>query len=121
MEPEIRVDRAAYRRYRRGMLAFLWAVILFVPAVALIAAVSATFLGPEAAGQQFGPFLFAGFAALMAIPLYGIRDRFLYRCPRCGRRPARVIPQGMAEPNICFHCADCRIVWDLGWGRGRPA
>jgi hypothetical protein len=121
MELEIRVDRAAYRRYRRGMLAFLWAVILFLPAVALIAAVSARLLGREAAGQHFGPLLLAGFAALMALPLYGTRDQFVYRCPRCGRRPERVVPQGVTEPNICFHCAECRVVWDLGWGQGPPA
>jgi hypothetical protein len=75
----------------------------------------ATVIGREAAGQYAGAVALAGFVALMATMFYGTWDSFSYRCPRCGRRLSRVVPQGLSEPNIHYHCADCRVVWDLGW------
>jgi hypothetical protein len=119
MEVEIQVDRTAYRRYRRGMLLSLLAFALYLPAVILIVILMAVALGREAAGKYAGAVFLAGFVALTATMFYGTWGSFSYRCPRCRRRLSRVEPQGQSEPNIHYHCADCRVVWDLGWAPSR--
>ncbi len=118
MDVEVHVDQTAYRRYRRGMLVSLLAFALYLPAVILILKIIAAVLGREAAGHYTGAVFLTGFVALLATTFYGTRDSFSYRCPRCGRRLSRVVPQGRSEPNIHYHCADCRVVWDLGWAWG---
>ena len=118
MDVEVLVDRAAYRRHRRGMFLGLLAFVLYLPTVFVTLTLMAAALGREAAGRYSGAVHFAGLFALMAIMLCGAWDSLSYRCPRCGRRPARVVPQGRAEPNIHYHCPDCRVVWDLGWAWG---
>jgi hypothetical protein len=115
MDVEVLVDRTAYRRHRRGMLLSLVAFALFLPAVILILTLLSAVIGREAAGQYAGAVAFAGFVALMATTFCSTCGPFSYRCPRCGRRLSRVIPQGPSEPNIHYHCADCRVAWDLGW------
>jgi hypothetical protein len=115
MDVEIRVDRTAYRRHRREMLLGLLAFTLYLPAVILILTLMAAVLGREAAGRYAGATFLAGFVALMATMLCSARDSLSYPCPRCGRRLPRVVPQGQSEPNIHYHCADCRVIWDLGW------
>ena len=115
MNVEVHVDRTAYHRHRRGMFLSLLAFVLYLPAVILILTLMAAVLGREAAGQYAGAVFITGFVALMATTFCGTRDSFLYRCPRCGRRSSRVVPLGRSEPNIHYHCADCRVVWDLGW------
>jgi hypothetical protein len=117
MDVEVLVDRKAYRRYRRGMLLSLLAFALYLPAVILILTLMAAVLGREAARQYAGAVSLAGFVALLATMFSGIWASFSYRCPRCGRRLSRVVPQGRSEPNIHYHCADCRVVWDLGWAQ----
>ncbi len=115
MDVEVHVDRTAYRRHRRGMLLSLLAFALYLPAVILILTLMATVVGREAARQYTGAVVITGFVALIATMLCGTWDSFFYRCPRCGRRLSRVVPQDQSEPNIHYHCADCRVVWDLGW------
>jgi|SRR5262245_6424628 hypothetical protein len=119
MEVEIHVDRAACCRHRRGMFAFLLAVVMFIPTVLLALALLATLLGRETIKPYTGAAVLAGFAVVMAVPLYGTWHSLRYRCPRCGRRLPRVVPLGgRTETNIRFGCADCRVVWDLGWRWG---
>jgi hypothetical protein len=115
MDVEVHVDRTAYRRQRRGMVLSLLAFALYLPAVILILTLMAAMLGRAAAGQYAGAVSMTAFVALMATMFCGTRDSFFYRCARCGRRLSRVVPQGRSEPNIHYHCADCRVVWDLGW------
>ena len=115
MDVEVHVDRKAYRRYRRGMLLSLLAFALYLPAVILILTLIAAVLGREAARQYVGVVFVIGLVALLATVFCGIWDSISYRCPRCGRRLSRVVPQDQSEPNIHYHCADCRVVWDLGW------
>jgi len=117
MHVEVHVDQKAYRRYRRGMLLSLLAFGLYLPAVILILTLMAAVLGREAAGQYAGAVFLTGFVALVATTFCATRDSFSYRCPRCGRRLSKVVPQGRSEPNIHYHCADCRVVWDLGWAQ----
>jgi hypothetical protein len=115
MDIEVHVDRAAYRRHRRGMVLSLLAFALYLPGVILILTVMAAVLGRAAAGQYAGAVFMTAFVALMATMFCGTQDSFFYRYARCGRRLSRVLPQGRSEPNIQYHCADCRVVWDLGW------
>jgi hypothetical protein len=115
MDVEVHVDQSAYRRHRRGMLLGLLAFALYLPAVILILTLMAAVLGREAAGRYAGAIFLAGLVALMAAMYCGTRDSLSYRCPRCGRRLPRVVPRGRSEPNIHYHCADCRVMWDLGW------
>jgi hypothetical protein len=119
MDVEVHVDRTAYRRYRRGMLLSLLVFALYLPAVFLILFLIATVLGREAARQYAGGVFLIGFVALMATMFCAIWNSFSYRCPRCGRRLSKVVPEGRSEPNIHYHCADCRVVWDLGWAQSR--
>jgi hypothetical protein len=121
MEVEYREDRAAYRRHVRWMILFVSAVVLYLPAVLVILALLAAVLGCEAAGSYAGAVWLAGFAALIAVWFSGARDGFSYRCPRCGRRLTRAVPQGQPDPNACYLCTDCRVVWDLGWRFGEKA
>lgn len=115
MAVEFRVDQTAFRRHRRGVFLALLAFVLYLPAVALALALMAAVLGREAAGRSAGAVFLVGFLALMATLFGGTRDSISYRCPRCGRRLPGVLPRGQSEPNIHYHCADCRVVWDLGW------
>lgn len=115
MDVEVHVDQTADRRHRRGMLLGLLAFALYLPAVILILTLMAAVLGREAAGRYAGASFLAGFVALMATMFCGTRDSLSYRGPRCGRRLPRVVPQGRSEPNIHYHCAACRVIWDLGW------
>jgi hypothetical protein len=115
MDVEVHVDQTAYRRHRRGMLLGLLAFALYLPAVILILTLMTAVLGRGAAGRYAGAIFLAGFVSLMATMFCGTRDSLSYRCPRCGRRLPRVVPQGRSEPNIHYHCADCRVIWDLGW------
>jgi hypothetical protein len=115
MDVEVHVDRTAYRRHRRGMFLGLLAFALYLPAVILILTLVAAMLGREAAKQYTGAVSITGFVALIATTFYGTRDSFFYRCPRCGRRLSKVVRQGQSEPNIHYHCPDCRVAWDLGW------
>jgi hypothetical protein len=116
MEVTVQVDRMAHRRHRRGMLLFLVAAALYLPVVLLALSLLKALLWRQVAGPYAGAVLLAGFAALWPIWLYGCRDAFLYRCPRCGRRLRRSVRQDQLEPSISYLCEDCRIVWDLGWG-----
>jgi hypothetical protein len=117
MDVDVHVDRTACRRHRRGMFLSLLAFALYLPAVILILTLMAAVLGREVAGRFAGAVFLTGFIALMATTFCGTWGSFSYRCPRCGRRLSRVVPQGRSEPNIHYHCADCRVVWDLGWAR----
>jgi len=121
MEIEYREDPEAYRRHIRGMFLFASAVVLYLPAVLVILALLAAVLGCAAAGPYAGAVWLAGFAAEMTAWFYGVRDGFSYRCPRCGRRLTRAVPQGQPDPNACYLCTDCRVVWDLGWAFGEKA
>ena len=115
MDVEVHVDQSAYRRYRRGMLLSLLAFAAYLPAVILIMTIMAAVFGREVAGRYTGAVFLAGLVALVATTFSGTWDSFFYRCPRCGRRLSRVVPRGRFEPNIHYHCTDCRVVWDLGW------
>ncbi len=115
MDVEVHVDQTAYRRHRRGMLLGLVAFVLYLPAVILILTFMAAVLGREAAERYAGAIALASLVALMATMCWGTRDSLSYRCPRCGRRLPRVVPRGRSEPTIHYHCADCRVIWDLGW------
>src|SRR4051794_39295028 len=115
MESEIHADPTAYRRHRRGMLLFLLAFVLYVPAVLLGFSLLKAALGRGTAGPYAGAVLLAGFVGLMGTMFYGGWHSLAYRCPRCGRRLPRVVPRGEPEPNLHYHCADCRVIWDLGW------
>ena len=121
MEVENREDRAAYRRHVRGMVLFVSAAVLYLPAVLVILALLAAVLGREAAGSYAGAVWLAGFAALMTVWFGGARDSFSYRCPQCGRRLTRGVPQSQPDPNACYLCTDCRVVWDLRWRLGEKA
>jgi len=101
------------------MLLFLLAAVLYLPAVLLALPLLKAGLGRQAAGMYAGAVPLAGFVVLGSIWLYGCQDALFYRCPRCGRRLRRCVPQGQPEPNVHYLCTDCRIVWDLGWGFGR--
>jgi hypothetical protein len=118
MDVEVHVDRTAYRRHRRGMLLSLLAFALNLPAVMLILTIMAGVLGREGAGRYAGAVFIAGLVALMATTFCCTRDSFLYCCPQCSRLLSTVVPLGRPEPNIHYHCADCRVVWDLGWAWG---
>ncbi len=121
MELEYREDRAAYRRHVRGMILFVSAAVLYLPAVLVGLALLAAVLGREAAGSYAGAVSLAGFVALMTAWFCGARDSFFYRCPQCGRRLTRGVPQDQPDPNVCYLCTDCRVVWDLGWRLGENA
>jgi DNA-directed RNA polymerase subunit RPC12/RpoP len=117
MDVEVHVDQTASRRRRRGMLSGLLAFVLYLPAVILILSLMAAVLGREAAGRHAGAVFLAGFVTLMATTFWGTWGSLSYRCPRCSRRLSRVAPQGLSEPNMHYHCPDCRVIWDLGWAR----
>jgi DNA-directed RNA polymerase subunit RPC12/RpoP len=121
MEVEIHVDRTAYRHHRRGMLLFALATALFMPAVLLVLYSLAAVMGREAVRAYSGAACVGGFLAVLATFFYGVRQSLAYRCTRCGRRLPRVVPRDQSRPNIHFHCADCRIIWDLGWHWGENA
>ena len=121
MEAEIHVDRTAYRQHRRGMLLFALAAILFMPTVLLVLTSLAVVFGREAVRRYTGAASFAGFLVVLATFFHGIRRSLTYRCPRCGRRLPKVVLRDESRPNIHYHCANCRVVWDLGWGRGENA
>jgi hypothetical protein len=122
MEVEYREDRAAYRRHVRGMILFVSAAVLYLPAVLLVLALLAVWLGRDAARSYTGAVYGAGFIALpLTWWLYGASHLISYRCPRCGRRLPRAVPQGHPDPNICYLCTDCRIAWYLGWRLGEKA
>jgi hypothetical protein len=119
MEVVVRADRTAYRRHRRGMLRFLWAAALYLPGVLLALTLLKAVLGRQTAGSYAGAVFLAGFLALGPVWLHGCRDALFYRCPRCGRRLRRCAPQDRDETNINYLCAECRTVWNLGWGFAR--
>jgi hypothetical protein len=121
MEVEYREDRAAYRRHIRGMILFGLAAVLYLPAMLLVLALLAVWIGREASRSYTGEIFLAGFVALVPTWLYGAYHLISYRCPRCGRRLRRVYPQGQSDSNICYLCTDCLIVWDLGWNLGEKA
>lgn len=121
MEVEYHEDRTAHRLHIRGMILFISAVVLYLPAVLLVLALLAALLGREAARSYAGAVFLVGFAALPLTWLYGVSDLIFYRCPRCGRRLPRAVPQHQPEPNACYLCTDCRIAWDLGWHLGENA
>lgn len=115
MNVEIQVDREALRRNRRGMIIGGLAILLYVPVVLVAVAGVSALLGREVAGRSEASVSLAALGVLAAILFWGVRDQFVYRCPRCSRRLAKVVPQDQPEPNIHYHCPDCRVVWDLGW------
>jgi len=121
MEVEYREDRTAYRRHVRGMILFVSAGVLYVPAVLLVLALLAVLLGRDAARSYIGAVFLVGFVALPLTWLYGVSHSISYRCPRCGRRLPRAVPQHHPEPNACYICTDCQIAWDLGWSLGEKA
>ncbi len=121
MEVEIHVDWTAYHQYRRGVLMFALAAALFMPTVLLVLSCLAAVLGREAVEPYTGAASDAGFLAVLATFWYGAWHSLIYHCPRCGRRLPRVVPRDDSRPNIHYHCANCRIVWDLGWGWGESA
>src|SRR5690348_2367460 len=99
MEVVVQADRTAYRRHRRGMLLFLWAAALYLPAVLLGLSLFKAVLGRQAIGPYAGAASLAGFLALWPIWLHGCRDVLFYRCPQCGRRLRRCAPQDQRESN----------------------
>lgn len=56
-----------------------------------------------------------GVVVIFTFPLWGSRDVFFYRCPRCRRKATKVRPEGLAEPNLHHACEGCRVIRDLGW------
>lgn len=115
MEIEVQVDRMAYRRNRRGSVLFGLTIVLYFPVAVLAFHFARTVLGREA-GPDAGTVILTGLVAVTAAFLHSTWHSFSYRCPQCGRRLSKVVPQGEYEPHIHYHCPDCRIVWDLGWG-----
>src|SRR4051794_10425760 len=102
MEVEYREDRAAYRRHVRGMILFVSEADLYLPAVLLVLALLAVLLGREAARSYTGAVLLVGFVTLPLTWFYGVCQLISYRCPRCGRRLPRAVPQDQPEPNASY-------------------
>jgi len=121
VQTEIHVDRTAYLRHRGGMLLFALATALLMPVVLLVVSSLAAVPGREAVRPYTGAASLAGLLAVLATYFYGAWHSLSYRCPRCGRRLPRVVPRGEFRPNIHYHCADCRVIWELGWGWGESA
>jgi len=94
------------------------AAVLYLPAVFLVLTLLTSWLGREASGSYTGDVLLASFVGLALSWLYGVSHLISYRCPRCGRRLSRAIPQGQPEPSVYYLCTECRIVWNLGWSLG---
>src|SRR6185437_6453135 len=121
MRVEFQADRTAYRRHRRGMLLFILAAALLMPSVPLVLSGPAAVLVREAVRPYTGAAYLAGLLAVLTTYFYGAWQALSYRCPRCGRHLPRVVPRDESHTNIHYHCAGCRVIWDLGWGRGESA
>ncbi len=121
MEVEIHFDQTAYRHHRRSMFLFALAAVLFMPAVLLVLYSLATVLGRKTVEPYTGAASAGGFLVVLATFFYGTWRSLFYRCPRCGRRLPQVALRDESRPSIHYHCANCRVVWDLGWGWGKNA
>ncbi len=118
MKVEVHVDRAAYRRHRRGMLLGLLAFALYLPAVIFILTLMAAVLGRETARQYTGAVVITGFVALMGTMLCGTRSSFFYRCPRCGRRLSKVVHAGSIRSQTSTITARIAVSYGISAGLG---